>query len=114
LVTVDARRRTVVEGAIDGRAVRITLKIASREGDDERYVFRVAIHRFDGQKQGPIARTDLKLADRFRDQLSRRSPSISTDEHRWLRVAFRHLGKLDVLTVLDGLRASADALDERH
>jgi hypothetical protein len=104
-----ARNRTQLDGVIDGRAVRLTLRISPREWSDERYVFRVALH-------GPVTTVtpaDLQLDPRFVAGLAQRSPKLSTSDHRWLHASFRHLGKLDTVWVLEGLLATAVALDAR-
>lgn len=72
-------------------------------------VFRVELH-------GPITSVtpaDLQLDPRFVAGLAQRSPKLTASDHRWLHASFRHLGKLDTVWVLEGLLATAAALDAR-
>lgn len=108
-VSERARNRTQLDGVVDGRAVRLTLRNSPREGSDERYVFRVELH-------GPVTSVtpaDLQLDPRFVAGLVQRSPKLTASDHRWLHAGFRHLGKLDTVWVLEGLLATAAALDAR-
>jgi hypothetical protein len=103
-----ARQRVVLGGDVDGRPVRVTLRIAAREGEDERYVLRAAI----AGVQPEVGREALRLAPELIEQLSRRSPSVTKDAHRWLRIAFLHLGKLDIVRALEGLIETAARIDD--
>ena len=106
-VVETARRRVVLGGEVAGRPVWLTLKIAAREGEDERFVFRLALR----SKRETVEREELELDERLQDQLSRKSPSIAVDRHRWLRLGFRHLGKLDTIRVVEGMVSTAENLD---
>jgi hypothetical protein len=102
-----APRRVTIGGEVGGRAVRLTLKIAAREGDDERYVVRVALQR--ERPIGPIALADLD--PRLARLVARKGATVTRDDHQWLRVGFRVLGKVDLLDAVDALGAAAAGLD---
>lgn len=106
-VVETAPRRIALGGAVGERAVSITLKIAAREGEDERYIFRVALRT----PRESIERAELTLDEALLGRLARGSPSITTDSHRWIRVGLKHLGKVDALSVLEGLLATAERID---
>lgn len=108
-VVETAPRRIALGGEIRGRAVSITLKIAARQGESERYVVRVALR----VPRETVERAELAIDEGLVARLVRGSPSITVERYRWLRLAFRHLGKLDVLRVLEGMLDTADRL-ERH
>lgn len=102
-------KRVVMSGKIGDREVRFTLKIASRQYDDERYVFRVALH---GEREnGPLDPATVVFPEGFAPSMSRGSPCVVRDDHRWLRVAFLHLGRTDTLTVVDSMLVAAATLD---
>jgi hypothetical protein len=98
----------VLAGEIATRAVRITLKIAARQGETDRDVLRVALR----SERMIVERADLSIDDGLLVQMTRTSPSIGVDQHRWLRLGFRHLGKLDMLRVLEGMLHTAERLDD--
>jgi hypothetical protein len=94
-----ARRRVVLGGEVEGRAVRLTLKIAARQGEEERFIFRVALR----SSRATVEREELGLEEELERRLSRKSPSIVVDRQRWLRLGFRHLGKLDTVRVVEAM-----------
>ena len=106
-VAETAPRRIALAGGIEGRAVSITLKIAAREGEDERYVLRVALR----SARETIERSGLASDEDLIAQLTPGTPSITTDRCRWLRLGFLHLGKLDMVRALEGLIDTAERLD---
>lgn len=106
-VAETAPRRVALGGEIEGRPVSFTLKIAAREGESERYVLRVALRL----PRSKIERADLAIDESLAVRLCTGSPSIIIDRCRWLRLGFRHLGKLDMLRVVEGMIATAERLD---
>jgi hypothetical protein len=106
-VTETAPRRIVVGGEIAERSVRITLKIAARQGESERYVFRVSLR----SARKTVERSELAMDEDLIARLVFGSPTISIERIRWLRLGFLHLGKLDVLRVLEGMINTAEKFD---
>lgn len=100
-------RRVELRGEVAKRAVWLTLKIASREFEGERYIFRVQLHA----PVDRLKRQAFRLSDKLSALLSPDSPKVTRTEHRWLRIAFLHLGKLDALEALESALAEADRLD---
>lgn len=90
---------TQLGGAVDGRRVEVRLRVTTRQDCHERYVFHVQ------HDAGSLGADDLGLPDALRAQLADGSPSTTQTEVRWLRVAFRHLGRLDTVTALERLLA---------
>lgn len=86
-------------GAVDGRRVEVRLRVKTRQDCYERYVFHVQ------HDVGTLGADDLGLPDDVRAQLALGSPNYTRTECRWLRVAFRHLGRLDTVTALERLLA---------
>ncbi|MCA9714910.1 MAG: hypothetical protein H6713_30130 [Myxococcales bacterium] len=98
------RTVTQLEGALAGRRVQLRLRVTTRAYSDERYVFHVELDA----DAAPVTAEALGLPDTIVRALSRGSPRVLPNgPTSWLRVAFLHLGKLDVLTVLEALIARA-------
>ncbi len=93
------------EGKIDDRSVEIRLRVKNRDG--ERYIFHV--EHFGG--------CDLGIIDAFRfpDPINRfvhqLSPKLTSTKKEWIRIGFRHLGKRDVLTVIESMLILAEQHD---
>ncbi len=109
LYVVKATRAvTQLEGRLEGRGVQVRLRTTTRQWSQDRYVFHVA---WDASRQTP-APAELGVPESILRSLADGSPRVIPEgASAWLRVAFEHLGKLDVLTVLTALleRASASA-----
>lgn len=110
LVSTIKGKITHVEGRIENRAVHVRLRLGTREGDDERYIFQI-------EYTGPEARVkieNLLLPEKLSRVIAHRWPtpvSLMNDRGRWLRVSFKHLGKIDTLDALDALLAAAERLE---
>lgn len=104
-------KRVVMSGVIGERHVRFTLRTGTREHEYERYVFRVAL--LVEHEVGPLERDVLDFGEAFAPIPSGGSPKVTRDDHRWLRVAFLHLGRTDTLTVVDAMLVAAARLDAR-
>ncbi|WP_327141047.1 hypothetical protein [Nocardia sp. NBC_01327] len=104
LETVKVTRALVqLRGRVAGRLVEIRLRTRVRQDTDERYIFHV---EYDPSAP-ELTAAELGLPGNLAAVLSWESPKTTRTEVRWLRVAFAHLGKLDVITVLDRLVAIA-------
>lgn len=86
----------MLAGQVDGRKVEVRLRTTTRHDHDDRYVFHV---QHDAAR-GSLDEAGLGLPEPLRSRLAFCSPSYTQTEVRWLRVAFRHLGRLDTVTVL--------------
>lgn len=102
-------KRVVMSGMIGERHVRFTLRTGTREHEDERYVFRVEL--LAERELGAVDPSAVVFGESFAPRPSRGSPSVVRDDHRWLRIAFLHLGRTDTLTVVDAMLLAATALD---
>lgn len=97
---------TQLEGEVRGRRVELRLRTKTREYSSDRYIFHV--------ERAPtlteIRAEDLGLPETIATNIAHGSPSLTQARVPWLRVAFLHLGKLDVGTVLEALldRVGAD------
>jgi hypothetical protein len=91
----------MLKGQVDDRQVEVRLRVKTRQGCYERYVFHVQ----HDATLGTLDVAGLGLTDALRDDLASDSPTYTQTEVRWLRVAFRHLGKLDTVHVLEHLLA---------
>ena len=89
----------MLKGQVDGRQVEVRLRVTTRQDCYERHVFHVQ----HDAALGTLDAAGLRLSDALRKNLAINSPSYSQTEVRWLRVAFKHLGKLDTITVLEQL-----------
>lgn len=96
-----ARRRVSVRGEIEGRAVWVTLRESSREGELERFVVRVGL-----SASVPLEPVAWVSALRVAPCIG--SPQRVVDRGEWLRAGFRHLGNADLLHVLDVMLDAAD------
>ncbi|MGV9413558.1 hypothetical protein ACWDOP_26965 [Nocardia sp. NPDC003693] len=88
-----------LRGHVDGLLVEIRLRIKVREYTNERYIFHV---EYPAPAPLPTA-AELGLPAHIADLVQWDSPKITQSEVRWLRVAFRHLGKWDTVTALECL-----------
>ncbi len=101
---------TMLKGQVDGRQIEVRLRVKTRQDCYERYVFHVQ----HDAALGTLDAAGLGLADALRENLASDSPSYTQTEVRWLRVAFRHLGKLDTITVLEQLLDRTGAQCSSH
>ncbi|MCB9568491.1 MAG: hypothetical protein H6710_14970 [Myxococcales bacterium] len=92
---------TQLEGEIEGRQVEVRLRVKNREHDYDRYVFHVELDR----DRDPPDAAALALPEPLAPLLATGSPTAPVTRVRWLRVAFRHLGKLDTVRALEHLVA---------
>ncbi len=100
------RAVTQLEGPLEGRRVQVRLRTTTRQWSHDRYIFHVA---WDAARATP-APADLGLPDSILRSLAAGSPRVIPEgASAWLRVAFAHLGKLDVMTVLAALLELASA-----
>ncbi|MGC4091270.1 MAG: hypothetical protein QM756_26015 [Polyangiaceae bacterium] len=99
--------RVQLDGATDGRSVRVSLRSSAREYCCERYAFRVAL----SPELTGVARHDLRLPPSLTERLCEGYPKLSRSDQHWLHIAFRRLGKLDAVHALEGLLASAKAIE---
>lgn len=95
------RRRVSVRGEIDGRAVWVTLRDSSREGELERFVVRVGL-------AASVTLEPVAWVSALRVAPCRGSPQRVVDRGEWLRAGFRHLGNADLLHALDVMLDAAD------
>lgn len=111
LVTVkDTPAVLQLGGHAEGRLVEVRLRIKVREYSYERYIFHVEY----ALSAPPLTAADLDLPPHLVDLLSWESPKITRTEVRWLRVAFRHLGKRDTVAALERLLMVAQRHDESY
>ncbi|MEZ4381226.1 MAG: hypothetical protein R3A79_07745 [Nannocystaceae bacterium] len=98
-IVKETRAVTQLEGEVRGRLVEIRLRTKTREYSSDRYIFHV--------ERAPtlteIRADDLGLPEAIATSIAPGSPSLTQARAPWLRVAFLHLGKLDVGTVLEAL-----------
>ncbi|MFB8003555.1 hypothetical protein [Nocardia sp. NPDC056000] len=95
-------------GSAQGRRVEVRLRIKVRELTYERYIFHVEY-----APSAPLLTVpDLDLPPHMVDLVQWQSPKITQTEVRWLRVAFRHLGKWDTVTALERLLIAAQRHDD--
>ncbi|MGW0637385.1 hypothetical protein [Nocardia salmonicida] len=95
-------------GYADGRLVEVRLRIKVREYSYERYIFHVEY----APSAPQLAVADLDLPPHMVDLVSRESLKTTQTEVRWLRVAFRHLGKWDTVTALERMLIAAGRHDD--
>ncbi|MEZ4454347.1 MAG: hypothetical protein R3B09_33145 [Nannocystaceae bacterium] len=95
-VVRDVRSMIMLAGRIDDREVEVRLRVSARQYTGDRYIFHVEV----GPAWTSVTIPDLGLPEPLRRNLSHDPPAITQTQVRWLRVAFAHLGKLDVLTAL--------------
>ncbi|WP_024799846.1 hypothetical protein [Nocardia sp. BMG51109] len=96
-----------LRGRADDRLVEIRLRIKLRRYSDERYIFHVEY-----PPSAPVlTAAGSALPGTLPGLLWWDSPTLTRTEVRWLRVAFRHLGKLDTMTALEHLVAVARSHD---
>jgi hypothetical protein len=89
-----ARRRVSVRGEVDGRAVWVTLRDSSREGELERFVVRVGL-------AASVTLEPVAWVSALRVAPCSGSPRRVIDRGEWLWAGFRHLGNADLLHVID-------------
>lgn len=95
---------TQLEGDVGGRRCQIRLRRGARQRrGGERYVVHMELRV--AEAPGPTA---LKLASGWPQPATL---AVTVDRGCWLRAGFRHLGKLDVVSVVHGLRAEAEHRD---
>lgn len=99
--------RVVLVGVIEGREVRITLRISARERERERYVLKVELK----EQRESIAGRGLGLPYHVAQSLAG-PPSIVVDQFRHVRAGFAHLGKLDIVYALEAMLTATRAFDE--
>lgn len=97
----------VPDGTGQERWVRVRLKTSARQNSNERYFFEVGVFGDDAR-----ASEALSVPASIQRSMSSPRPTLVSDKGRFLRAAFLHLGKLDVLTVLDALLKVAVRYDQ--
>lgn len=84
-----------LEGVIDNRLVEVRLRVKERDG--ERFIFHV--EHLGGQDTSPIE--SFRFPDPINSFVHGKSPRFTRTKQEWIRIGFRHLGRLDVLTVIE-------------
>lgn len=97
-------------GRAEERVVEIRLRIKVREYSYERYIFHVEY----APSAPQLTVADLDLPPHMVDLISRGVVKTTRTEVRWLRVAFRHLGKQDTVIALERLLMAAQRHDDGH
>ena len=85
----------LLEGVIATLNVEIRLRVKERKS--ERYIFHI---EYIGESK-KIEISDFEFPPHIAECASFSSPTITVTSNKWLRIGFKHLGKLDVLSVVE-------------